>query len=264
LSLWQTPPNLFIEKVKKMITCSLPQLDKVFLEFPFRLNPHLHRLRIMTLASSLTQQISSQIAKEHRRLHFYRKSEEIPILPQGIWQVDRGMVQVSTLCTSGDEVVLGWVGSSNYFGQSWFPSFHVNQKLRSPCQNRYLSYRGLSDVYLKWYNISDIETNSALAPNILPQLGKRLQQAESLLAMGGYRRVEDRLYQLLVLLTEEMGEVVSQGTRLTYRLTHQNLANTIGTTRVTVTRLLGKLQQEGCIELDARRHIILKENRFDS
>jgi hypothetical protein len=218
----------------------------------------------MTLALSLTQQSSSQIAQEHRRLHFYRKSEEIPILPQGIWQVDRGMVQVSTLCTNGDEVVLGWVATSNYFAYSWFPSFNLNQRLTPAPQNWYLSYRGLSDVYLRWYNISEIETNSALAPTILPQLGKRLQQTERLLAMGGYRRVEDRLYQLLVLLTEEMGEVVSQGTRLTYRLTHQHLANTIGTTRVTVTRLLGKLQQEGCIELDARRHIILKDDRFDS
>lgn len=217
----------------------------------------------MTLASSLTQELSSQIAKEGRRLHFYRKSAEIPIIPQGIWQVYQGMVQVSTLCVNGEEVILGWVGTSNYFGQSWFPSFNVNQQLASPQLNLYLSYRGLSDVYLKWYNISEIETNPTLAPAILPQLGKRLQQTEKLLAMGGHKRVEDRLYQLLILLKQEMGQTVSQGTRLTYRLTHQHLANTIGTTRVTVTRLLGKLQKQGWIEIDARRHIILKGDSFD-
>jgi CRP-like cAMP-binding protein len=217
----------------------------------------------MTLATSLTQELSSQIAKEGRRLHFYRKSEEIPVVAQGIWEVYQGMVQASTLCANGDEVVVGWIGSSNYFGQSWFPSFNVNHQLASTQINLYISYRGLSDVYLKWYHINEIETNPTLAPAMLPVLGKRLQQTEKLLAMGGHKRVEDRLYQLLLLLKQEMGETRSQGTRLSYRLTHQHLANTIGTTRVTVTRLLGKLQKQGYIEIDARRHIILKEECFN-
>lgn len=218
----------------------------------------------MTLASPLTPKLSSEIVKEERRLHFYRKSEEISIIPQGLWQVERGMVQVSTLCCNGDEVTLGWVGTGNYFGQYWFPSLNFNQSLTLPKLNLCISYRGISDVYLKWYNISEVETNPALAQAILPQLAKRLQQTERLLAMGGHKRVEDRLHQLLLLLKQEMGQSVAQGTRLSYRLTHQHLANTIGTTRVTVTRLLGKLQQEGSIEIDAGRHIILKGDRFDS
>jgi CRP-like cAMP-binding protein len=46
------------------------------------------------------------------------------------------------------------------------------------------------------------------------------------------------------------------------RLTHQNLANAIGTTRVTVTRILNKLKSEGAIIIDRDRHIILKNESF--
>jgi CRP-like cAMP-binding protein len=57
-----------------------------------------------------------------------------------------------------------------------------------------------------------------------------------------------------------MGEPMPEGTRLRVRLTHQNLANAIGTTRVTVTRLLSKLKREGAITIDRDRHIILTDS----
>jgi len=44
---------------------------------------------------------------------------------------------------------------------------------------------------------------------------------------------------------------------LNVRLTHQQIASTIGTTRVTVTRLLSQLQEAGWMKIDGSRHIIL-------
>jgi CRP-like cAMP-binding protein len=63
-------------------------------------------------------------------------------------------------------------------------------------------------------------------------------------------------------MKREMGQPVAEGTRLGVRMTHQNLANAIGTTRVTVTRLLSKLKSEGAITIDRDRHIILKTDSF--
>jgi CRP-like cAMP-binding protein len=60
-----------------------------------------------------------------------------------------------------------------------------------------------------------------------------------------------------VLLGQEVGQPVPNGTRLNVRLTHQQLASTIGTTRVTVTRLLSQLQEAGLLKMDGSRHIVL-------
>ncbi|MEN9221521.1 MAG: Crp/Fnr family transcriptional regulator, partial [Thermostichus sp. BF3_bins_97] len=85
-----------------------------------------------------------------------------------------------------------------------------------------------------------------------------LRQTEALLALAGRRRVEDRLRQLLSLLAGELGSPTAAGIRINVRLTHQDLANAIGTTRVTITRLLNRFRQQGWITLDKHRHLVIK------
>lgn len=184
-----------------------------------------------------------------RHLHFYNKGETIPLNSQGIWQICQGLVRLSTLYPVGEEGILGWAGSSMCF---------------SSCFSHLQTYRAtaVSDVCLMWYTMIEIEASPTLAQELLPQLGRRFRQTEALLAIAGQRRVEDRLHQLLLLLNQEFGQLVAEGSRLNIRLTHQDIASAICTTRVTVTRLLGKLQQQGWLSRDSDRHIILKNEAF--
>lgn len=105
--------------------------------------------------------------------------------------------------------------------------------------------------------LSEIATSFRLTQALLPQITKRLRQTEILLAISGKREVKDRLYYLLLFLEQEFGQRVPQGTRLTIRLTHQDLADACCTTRVTITRLLSKFQQQDKIAFDSKHHIIL-------
>ena len=187
--------------------------------------------------------------RDGRRLHFYGKGETIPLVSQGVWQVCQGIVQLSTLCQNGEEVWLGWAEPSTFFGQ-WFSLLQTYQAT------------ALSDVHLIWFSLAEINASPRLAQTLLPQMVRRQRQTEALLAISGQRRVEDRLQHLLLLMKREIGESVAEGTRIGVRLTHQNLANAIGTTRVTVTRLLSKLKNEGAIGIDRDRHIILKSDSF--
>ncbi|GBE74280.1 Crp/Fnr family transcriptional regulator [Microcystis aeruginosa] len=181
---------------------------------------------------------------ESRRLHFYDRGENIPLVADGVWQVYRGMAQLSQVSESGEEILLGWVHSSHFFGLNLthLESYHA---------------RALSELYLKWYTIAEVENSVELTRMMLNQMIRRQQQTESLLAIAGLKRVEERLQQLLQLLKREMGEPIAQGSRLKIRLTHQNLANAIGTTRVTVTRLLGEFQRQGWVSSDRDRHLII-------
>jgi CRP-like cAMP-binding protein len=181
---------------------------------------------------------------EGRRLHFYERGEEITLAEQGVWQVYRGIVQLSQLSLNGEEVLLGWSQPSTFFGL-WLTHIESYQA------------RAISEVYLKWYPLNEIEASPHLAQTLLAQVVRRMRQTEALLAIAGLRRVEERLQELLRLLARELGQPVTEGTRLSVRLTHQNLANAIGTTRVTVTRLLGDFQRQKAISLDSDRHIII-------
>jgi CRP-like cAMP-binding protein len=166
------------------------------------------------------------------------------MLPDEILIVCRGVVQLGTLYDTGDEALLGLACPSMPFG--------LPLSVIRPYQAV-----ALSDVDLMRLRVVEVEQSPMLTQGVFRHLTRRLQQTEAILAMVGYRRVEERLRHLLVLLKQEVGQPTPQGTRLGVRLTHQQLANAIGTTRVTVTRLLSQLQAEGWLIVDGARHIIL-------
>jgi CRP-like cAMP-binding protein len=162
-----------------------------------------------------------------------------------VWIVCRGIVSLNTLYPTGDEALLAVVTASMPFGlplTGIFPYHAI----------------ALSDADLMCLTLAEIEKSPALSQGIFRHLGRRLQQTEAFLALAGYRRVEERLKQFLLLLQHEVGQPGAEGVRLNIRLTHQQIANAIGTTRVTVTRLFGQLRQEGWIKTAPNRQIILQ------
>ncbi|MGK7943141.1 MAG: Crp/Fnr family transcriptional regulator [Microcystaceae cyanobacterium] len=199
----------------------------------------------MVFTYSALPSLSLEYDTEERSLRFYDKSDEIPLLNDGVWQVCRGIVQLSQISLSGDEIILGWAQQNTFFGQwlSHLEAYHA---------------KALSEVYLRWYSLTEIENSPSLTQVMVMQMARRMKQTEALLAIAGLKRVEERLHHLLHLLKQEMGESTEIGTRLPVRLTHQNLANAISTTRVTITRLLGEFQRQDMIAVDKDRHLIIK------
>jgi CRP-like cAMP-binding protein len=203
--------------------------------------PHPH-----TLEATPQPELRQLLEELYRgqNLQPYRSGQAIRLLPDEVLVVCRGIVQLGTLYDSGDEALLGLACPSMPFG--------LPLSLIRPYQAA-----ALTDVDLMRLRLVEIEQSPMLSQGILRHLTRRLQQTEAVLAMVGYRRVEDRLRHFLMLLKQEVGQPAANGTRLSVRLTHQQLANAIGTTRVTVTRLLSQLQEEGWLIVDSDRHIVL-------
>ena len=172
-----------------------------------------------------------------------KSGQFIAMQPHEVFIVCRGVVQLSTLYPNGDEGILGLICPSMPFGTPF---------------SQLIPYEAiaLTDVVLMRVHIMEIEQSPRLAQSLFRELMRRLQQTETLLAIAGYRRVDDRLRQLLDLLRQEVGQVTPQGIRLSVRLTHQQIAGLIGTTRVTVTRLLREFRDEGWMSVDTTRHLL--------
>ncbi|WP_315787793.1 PAS domain-containing protein [Fischerella sp. JS2] len=181
-----------------------------------------------------------------RPIHSYPKGEIIPLNPQRIWYISQGLVKLTTLSESGEEVLVGLADQGMVFG-SYMTSLNTYQAT------------AMSDTKLISIYVSEIIDSPNLSHILLPKLNQRLRQTESFLAVSGLRRVQDRIYYLLRILKQEFGEKVGNETRLCVRLTHEDLANACCTTRVTITRLLCKLKHQGKISFDSKRHIIIKD-----
>ena len=66
----------------------------------------------------------------------------------------------------------------------------------------------------------------------------------------------DRLRSKLTQLAEDHGRVARDGIRLDLRLTHDLLAEMIGSARKTVTRALEELEAEGFIAREGRAYLV--------
>ncbi len=84
----------------------------------------------------------------------------------------------------------------------------------------------------------------------------QFQQTEQLLSILHSQPVSLRLWQFLVWLSQKFGRDVDQGRLIELLLTHQEMAEAVSTTRVSVTRLLHVYESEGRLKRHAKQLII--------
>jgi len=102
-----------------------------------------------------------------------------------------------------------------------------------------------------------MEENPNVSMGVTKLMGLRRRKVERRLKSLLFRSNRDRLVHLLLELVEKYGQPTAEGVLIGIKLSHQDLASIIGSTRETVTVLLGELQTEGALTIK-RRQIVLK------
>lgn len=177
----------------------------------------------------------------------YSRGALIPLDAQSLWLVEQGEVKLTYLEIQGTETIVGIAAPGMVFGRG-LSSLDVYQAT------------ALGEVRLNQFLLADLEASAEVAQTLLPPLMQRLQQTEALLAVAGQRTLEMRLQQLLLWLAQVVGQPVAGGIRLSIRLTHEELASMIRSSRVSVTRLLGQFKHQGWLKVDGKRHLVLQHS----
>jgi hypothetical protein len=94
-------------------------------------------------------------------------------------------------------------------------------------------------------------------PYPLDAMISHIQQMEELLRIMHSNSIEQRLLKFLFWFANKFGQDTSDGQIIKIRLTHQEIAEVIGSTRVTVTRLLQKFQSERMLNWSEERYMVL-------
>jgi len=194
--------------------------------------------------------VLEQLYRE-RTLTPYVAGRTIPLRLNEVLIICRGVAQLYTIQQDGSETLLGLAGPSTPIG---LPLTIVDPYWAT----------ALTDVDVLPLPFAEVESSPMLMAGICRHLMLRLQQSEAWLAIAGKRLVADRLRQLLLLIAQDFGQVETCGVRIPVRLTHHQLATAIGTTRVTVTRLLKDFKNEGWLQTQQRYLIVQLEQLRDS
>lgn len=179
-----------------------------------------------------------------RHLVHLASGSQVPLLRHSIWLVVRGMVKLGAITIHGDDLLLGLAGPNEPFGEPL-------------CDVEAFEARTLCDSDLLCLSLEEVRRQPPLTLAMLDAVASRYRQSQALLALMGLRRVEERVRGFLELLATDYGQPCAEGLRLDLRLTHQDMASALGTTRVTVTRVIGLLRQEGWLCLDGQRRLVV-------
>jgi CRP-like cAMP-binding protein len=157
----------------------------------------------------------------------FARGQLVSLNPETVWRIESGFVRTTAYGEDGDVMTLGIWSCGDVVGQSLscVPTYQIE------C---------LSKAKLSPLNSLDIPAAKALQHH--------RQQVEILLSIVRYKRIPDRLMSVLQWLNQRFGQETDSGWLLDLHLTHQILAETAGTTRVTVTRLLTQFEQEGRLQ----------------
>ncbi|MHC5741628.1 MAG: Crp/Fnr family transcriptional regulator [Nostoc sp.] len=168
----------------------------------------------------------------------FTRREVIPPQNDVLWRIEYGAVRTLTWSEDGTFITLGYWGLGDLIG---YPLSRVK-----PYQIECLTGVEVSIVppHL-WHQ------------DIINALLSHIQQAEDLLSIVHRKPISLRLWQFLVWLSEKFGRDVDKGKLIDLNVTHQDIAEVLNTTRVTVTRLLQQLEEEGTV-LRHKRRIILR------
>ncbi len=171
--------------------------------------------------------------------HSFGANELLPVQADSLWWLEWGAVRTSTWDAAGTAVTLGYWGPGDVVGTA-LTRLH-------PYQIECVT------------SVEVISIPLERRCEVLDAIFASVRQTEELLAIVRYERICPRLQHLLAWLAHKFGRPVAQGDLIDLRLTHQAIAETIGTTRVTVTRLLKELETAGEIHRQQRHYIILSD-----
>ena len=107
-----------------------------------------------------------------------------------------------------------------------------------------------------------IERYPTIGVNVIRHLSRRLQVAERELEAMAYQRVGQRLAHRLVDLSQRFGVKTVRGTLIEARLTQQELADMIGTTRETLAHTLADFRRRGMLDTVAHQVVIRDAERL--
>ncbi len=177
---------------------------------------------------------------------------------QSFYLILSGSVAIVHIAADGRETILSILKDRDFFGEMSI----FDTALRAA------GVRTLTDVEVGVIESEDflalIDRSPRIGRLLVIALSDRLRAANKLISATTSQDIRSRLASLLLNLAQNFGEPAPNGTRITLRLTNQEMANMIGTTRETVNRTLNRLWDEHVIDMKTAHVVVLEPDKLSA
>jgi len=176
-----------------------------------------------------------------------------------LFMVADGRIKVTILGDDGREVILSVLGAGEFFGDMSLLDNEPRSATAIAAEDSELL--SLSRVDFEGL----MKENPGIMHTLIRVLTSRLRHANHQISTLALLDVYGRVARVIVDLARDDGRRLKDGRIAFQRPTHQEIANRIGTTRETVTRMLKDLQRQGMIKVSGKEIVVEQdfERAFD-
>ena len=170
-----------------------------------------------------------------------------------VYLIRRGAVRLSRVYESGEEITVALLRENSLFGVLSLITGHRSDRFyHAVAFTRVEMVTAPADSVLR-----AIEGDASVGLLLLQGLSSRILQTETMIETLTHRDMSSRLVSFLLVLCRDFGVPGEKGITIDLKLSHQAIAEAIGSTRVTITRLLGDLRNSGLVQIDRKKITVL-------
>jgi CRP/FNR family transcriptional regulator len=173
--------------------------------------------------------------------------------PRGVYVICSGRVKLSTTSRDGKTLILRIAQAGEVLGLHATVSgkpYELTGETLQPCQLDFIR----REDFLRF-----LQHHADACLNAAEHLSKNCQSAyEMIRSLGLSHSVSEKLARLLLEWSSD-GDVTKEGIRIKVALTHEEIAQLIGTSRETVTRVLGEFREKQLAQLRGSTLMILNK-----
>jgi CRP/FNR family transcriptional regulator, cyclic AMP receptor protein len=178
--------------------------------------------------------------------------------PRGIFILCSGRAKLTTSSTEGKTLIVKIAEPGEVLGASATilgKPYEVSAETIEPSQLNFVK----RDDFLKYLN-----THAEACLHTAQQLSEKYHSAQrEIRSLGLSQTTSEKLARLLLDWCNRGGEQTTKGIRLKVLLTHEEIAQMIGTTRETVTRLLSDFKKKKIIDVKGSSMFVLSKPHLE-
>ena len=164
-----------------------------------------------------------------------------------------GKVKVSAEGQDGREVILSFLGPGEFFGELALVDHEPRSATVSAIEKTTVLMIHRVDF------LSLLEHNGQMMRRFLVIFSNRLRHANDQIKSLALLDVLGRIAKLMLDMAEKDGVKLLDGSVVFRRPTHQEIASMVGTSRETVSRMIGELSKKSYITISGKDIIVRKE-----
>ncbi len=174
----------------------------------------------------------------------------------GVLLLTAGRVRIGTVTGEGKQAILAFVEPGELFGELAVFDDGNREDYAEATENSTVLFLPADEMRRL------AEEHAPVSFGITKLIGLRRKRIERRLKSLLFRSNRERLIHLLLELAEQYGLPSDGEIDLGIKLSHQDLAAVIGSTRETVTIVLGELQAEGALQVGRRKIVLIDADRL--